>query len=101
MKYWVDLIQTSCILKRSDEPAPLILLGLKNDLRYDPQCVELMKSQYKCGPISARSAKAMASEIHAVASLFCSAMTQENIREVFNEAIEQALAYCMQGKRRR
>ena len=101
VKYWAELIQTSHILKKSEVPVPIILLGLKNDLRYDSQCIELMKSQFKCGPISVKNAKAMACQINAVASLLCSAMTQENVREVFDEAIEHALTYSQQNKRRK
>lgn len=95
------MIQTSCIPKRNEEPAPLLLLGLKNDLRYDAQCVELMKSQFGRGPVSVKSAKALACEIGAKTSLFCSAMTQENVREVFDEAIERGLDHSLLGRRRR
>ena len=101
VKYWVDLIETSCNLKKNDDPIPMILLGLKNDLRYDSIYIEQLKKQFNCGPISSKSAKAMADEVGADESLFCSAMTQENVREVFDEAIKCALTFSQYGRKRK
>ncbi|ETO09474.1 hypothetical protein RFI_27905 [Reticulomyxa filosa] len=56
---------------------PLLLIGTKADLRNDPK--------HKC--LSPDMGEKLKSEIHAVKYMECSALTQENLKEVFDEAV--------------
>ncbi|KAF3936425.1 hypothetical protein ABW19_dt0204051 [Dactylella cylindrospora] len=62
---------------------PIILVGCKKDLRFDPKTIEeLRKTSQK--PVSPE-------EIGAVKYLECSAKTNEGVREVFEHATRAAL----------
>merc|ERR1719273_45595 len=69
---------------------PIILVGTKSDLRNDQEMQsELSRKGLKC--VSAQEAQAMANEVGAVKYLECSALTQEGLKVVFDEAIRAAL----------
>lgn len=69
---------------------PVILVGTQSDLRTDiGVLVEL--ADYREQPVSAQEAKALASRIGAVAYVECSAVTQRNLKEVFDTALLAAL----------
>ncbi|KAH7687733.1 Rho-related GTPase-like protein, partial [Aphelenchoides avenae] len=69
---------------------PVMLVGTKMDLRDDPEvCIKLQKR--RLAPISHAQGVQMAKEIGAVKHLECSALTQEGLKELFDEAIRAVL----------
>jgi Ras-related C3 botulinum toxin substrate 1 len=66
---------------------PIILVGTKLDLRDDPEVREQLR-QRKMAPIQYEQAVQVAKEIRAVKYLECSALTQRNLKSVFDEAIK-------------
>lgn len=65
---------------------PIILVGTKLDLRDDVSTREGLR-QKKQAPITHEQGVAVAKEIRAVKYLECSALTQRNLKSVFDEAI--------------
>jgi hypothetical protein len=65
---------------------PIILVGTKLDLRDDPAQLEGLRVR-KQEPVSYEQALAVAKEIRAHKYLECSALTQRNLKSVFDEAI--------------
>ena len=69
---------------------PIILVGTKSDLRND----ESMKAQLASkglGVVSQEAARERQKEINAVSYMECSALTQEGLKNVFDEAIRASL----------
>lgn len=66
---------------------PIILVGTKLDLRDDPEVREQLR-QRKMAPIQYEQAVQVAKDIKAVKYLECSALTQRNLKSVFDEAIK-------------
>lgn len=65
-------------------------MGTKHDLRNDPEvCIRLQKR--RLAPVTHDQGVQMAKKIGAVKYLECSALTQQNLREVFEEVIRAAL----------
>lgn len=69
---------------------PILLLGTKKDLRGDVETVEKLKEQ-GLAPITHQQGNILAKQIGAVRYMECSALQQENIREVFEEAARVGL----------
>ncbi|KAK4989472.1 Rho GTPase protein rac1 [Elasticomyces elasticus] len=65
---------------------PIILVGTKLDLRDDEATKESLR-QKKMAPIQYEQAVMVAKEIRAQKYLECSALTQRNLKSVFDEAI--------------
>lgn len=65
---------------------PIILVGTKLDLRDDPATLESLR-QKRMEPVSYDQALVVAKEIRAHKYLECSALTQRNLKSVFDEAI--------------
>jgi Ras-related C3 botulinum toxin substrate 1 len=65
---------------------PIILVGTKLDLRDDEATKESLR-QKKMAPIQYEQAVMVAKEIKAQKYLECSALTQRNLKSVFDEAI--------------
>ncbi|KAL3962292.1 hypothetical protein PCL_06937 [Purpureocillium lilacinum] len=69
---------------------PIILVGCKKDLRYDPKVTEeLRKTSQK--PVTAEEGEEVRKKIGAYKYLECSAKTNEGVREVFEHATRAAL----------
>lgn len=68
---------------------PIILVGTKLDLRDDEATKEGLR-QKKMAPIQYEQAVSVAKEIKAVKYMECSALTQRNLKSVFDEAIRWA-----------
>ena len=71
---------------------PIILVGLKKDLRDSGGAdTAKMKRQTNYGKLYQTQGFALASEIGAVKYIECSALTQENLCEIFQEATSAVL----------
>ena len=73
-------------IKTHAPQAPFILVGTKMDLREDPGTIQKL-SQKGQAPIQYAQAQAKASQLGAYKCLECSALTQEGLKQVFDEAI--------------
>jgi len=69
---------------------PIILVGTKLDLRDDKATVESLRSK-RMEPVSYDQALIVAKDINAHKYLECSALTQRNLKSVFDEAIRLVL----------
>merc|ERR1711916_178824 len=73
-------------IKHHNPDTPIILVGLKIDLRDDKSTLaELSEKGVK--PISTAEGQAIGKEIGAYRYLECSALTQKGLKEVFDEAV--------------
>ncbi|XP_074874027.1 rho-related GTP-binding protein RhoU-like [Carettochelys insculpta] len=77
---WVPELRWHC------PGVPLLLVGTQSDLRHDAQVlVRLAQSQEK--PVTELAARALVQKVGAVGYVECSALTQQNLKEVFDTAI--------------
>lgn len=73
-------------------PKPRLLLGTKIDLRETITiCEDLPDQQVPQGPLSVEHGVKLAREIGAVCYMECSALTQQNLPDVFEEAVRTVL----------
>jgi len=77
-----------------------MVVGLKSDLRHDGATLEKLESK-KMKPITTQQGQEMAKELNAACYMECSALTGENVREVFEEAIRLVLNQPNKGKKRK
>jgi len=77
---------------------PILLVGTKSDLRKDDSTIKQLNSRNQ-QMVTIASAQGMAKEIGAVNFLECSALTQEGLKQVFDEAIRAAMATPKKQKR--
>ena len=77
---------------------PIILVGTKSDLRNDQSMISQLQSK-GLHVISNEEAQNRAKEIGAVKYLECSALTQDGLKTVFDEAIRAALMKPAQKKK--
>eukprot|EP00731_Ephydatia_muelleri_P016337 Em0009g761a len=69
---------------------PIVLVGTKMDLREDQQTIETLKAK-RLAPISYPQGLQLQKEIGAAKYMECSAITQKNLKLVFDEAIRSVL----------
>lgn len=69
---------------------PIILLGTKADLRDDESMAKLLAAK-GMRMVTAEEGQARAKEIGAVRYVECSALTQEGLKDAFDEAIRASL----------
>jgi Ras family protein A len=81
---WVPEVQHFC------PGCPIVLVGCKADLRYDPATIREFKKQGE-HPVTDEEALAVAAKIGAVEYVSCSATTGFNVKEVFEVAARVAL----------
>jgi len=78
---------------------PILLVGTKSDLRKDDSTIKQLSSRNQ-SMVDIESAQRMSKEIGAVNFLECSALTQEGLKQVFDEAIRAAMAIPKKTKRK-
>lgn len=69
---------------------PVVLVGTKTDLREDKKSVEKLQ-QIKLSPITKNEGLKLQRSIAAASYVECSALTQEGLRNVFEEATRVVL----------
>jgi Ras-related C3 botulinum toxin substrate 1 len=69
---------------------PFIIVGTKMDLRTNAEVVARLRSEGKA-PVTAADGERLAMELGAARYLECSALTQQGLKAVFDEAIRTAL----------
>lgn len=77
-------------IRRHCPNAPIVLVGTQCDLRNDVK-VLIELAHYNEKPVTEDEAKQLAEKIGAVEYMECSALTQKNLKEVFDTAILSAL----------
>jgi len=70
---------------------PILLVGTKSDLRKDDNTIKQLNSRSQ-SMVTVEAAQRMAKEIGAVNFLECSALTQEGLKQVFDDAIRAAMS---------
>jgi len=76
----------------------MLLVGTKLDLRDDPNTIEKLRER-RMSPITYQQGLQMQRDIRAVKYLECSALTQKNLKTVFDEAIRAVLYPPAKDKR--
>lgn len=79
-------------IRRHNPKAPIILVGTQCDLRTDVK-VLIDLAKYQEVPITEEEAQQRAERINAVSYVECSALTQHNLKDVFDLVILSALQY--------
>lgn len=72
------------------EGVPILLVGLKVDLRTDPHALSMLSAQ-GTRPCSVQQGMEVAKQIGAVKYVECSAKTKVGVQEVFDTALKEAL----------
>jgi len=81
---WVPEVQHHCPRQ------PMILVGCKSDLRHDEETIEQLRRKGKSF-VTEEAGEELAKTIGARKYIECSALTQENLKQVFDDAIRAAL----------
>jgi len=88
-------------IKHHAPKVPFILVGTKLDLREDPNTVDRLKQKHQV-PVANSVGQQKASDLGAFKYLECSALTQDGLKQVFDEAIRCVIstAVSQKGKKR-
>lgn len=78
--------------------SPIILVGTKGDLRKDTNMINYLREK-NMEMVSREQAEEMAKEIGAIKYIECSALTQEGLHEVFEEAVRTVTSKKMASKK--
>ncbi|KAL7041788.1 hypothetical protein ACKWTF_000891 [Chironomus riparius] len=81
---WIQEVRHYC------PSAPIILVGLKSELRNDKAFIDNLRENNQ-QPISYPQGEKLAESIKAIKYMECSALTQEGVKELFEEAIRIVL----------
>ena len=87
-------------IERHSPGVPVIIVGLKTDLREDAERVRVLKDRLEA-PITYAQGLALVHDVSAHKYLECSAMTQQGVKHVFDEAIRAVLQPPGRFKRRK
>ena len=87
-------------IKHHAAGVPCLLVGTKEDLRYNEEVVKKLRAEGKA-PLSAADGVRLAQEIGALKYIECSALTQKGLKSVFDEAIKVALENKMAALRKK
>lgn len=90
---WIPEIRQHC------PDAPVILVGTKLDLRDEAEPMRALQAEGK-SPISKTQGMKMAQKIKAVKYLECSALTQQGLTQVFEDAVRSILHPKPQKKKK-
>ena len=82
---WIPEIRHYC------PNTPILVVGTKTDLRDDKAIIERLAGK-NLSPISSRDGTQLAKDVGAVKYLECSALTQQGLKTVFDEAIRATFA---------
>ena len=83
---WVPEIRYHC-------PAgPILLVGTKMDLRSNKDTVKKLEEQ-GLAPVRTKQGNTAAKEVEAMGYLECSAMEQESLKNVFDQAIRSCIPH--------
>ena len=85
------LLQWFPEIRNHDECVPIVLVGTKLDLRQDKTAVRQLREKSNQTPVSNSQGREVARTIKAKAYFECSALTQENLKTVFEESVRVAL----------
>lgn len=78
--------------RRSNAKIPIILVGTQMDLRSDLKTL-LLLDQQKLKPVTEKEARTRAQQMHACSYIECSALTEKNLKAVFDTAVLTALEF--------
>ena len=78
--------------RRSNAKIPIILVGTQMDLRSDLKTL-LNLDQQNLKPVLEKEARARAQQMHACAYIECSALTDKNLKVVFDTAVLTAIQF--------
>ncbi|KAH3744248.1 small GTPase Rac protein 1 [Pelomyxa schiedti] len=80
--------------------APFLLVGTKIDLRNDDPTLKRLMAKSKRGPLTAEEGNAEAHSLGAVKYMECSALTAENVNNVFEEGVRAINAHKRKGTKK-
>ena len=89
---WVREVHRHC------PGVPIILVGTQTDRRIDSSEIKRLKSQGK-RPLTKADGNKLASQCKATCYLECSALTQQNVKHTFDEAIATGLELNNRGSK--
>ncbi|XP_067944619.1 ras-related C3 botulinum toxin substrate 2-like [Watersipora subatra] len=90
---WIPEIRHHC------PDAPVILVGTKLDLRDDRQCLSELAAK-GFSPIKREQGQKLASKVHARRYLECSALTQQGLKRIFDEAVRSVIEPAPRQKKK-
>ncbi|XP_070578615.1 rho-related GTP-binding protein RhoU-like [Ptychodera flava] len=82
-------------IRKHNKKTPILLVGTQSDLRNDVK-VLIDLAAFHERPVSEEDAKTRAERIRAIGYVECSALTQKNLKEVFDTVIVTALKHQAQ-----
>ncbi|KAL4640857.1 hypothetical protein GN956_G11237 [Arapaima gigas] len=91
---WVPEIRRHC------PRAPLLLVGTQSDLREDVK-VLIELARFRERPVGPEEAQLCAQDVQAVTYVECSALTQKNLKEVFDTAIVAGIQHAESQQQQR
>ena len=78
-------------IRNHDPHVPIVLVGTKLDLRQDKTAVRQLRERSKQVPVTHTQGSELARTIKAKSYFECSSLTQENLKNAFEETVRVAL----------